>query len=65
MFAIGLSIIPANIVGTILQEREKMQKHLQMISGLNLTAYYLVNIFFDIIKTEITMIFIGLLIYAY
>lgn len=50
--AIGLSIIPANIVGAILRERERNLKHLQLISGLNLFAYHLVNIVFDIIKSE-------------
>lgn len=53
MVAIGLSIVPANIVGAILRERERNLKHLQLISGLNLVAYHVVNIWFDIVKTTV------------
>jgi hypothetical protein len=48
-----LSMIPANIVGAILRERERNLKHLQLISGLNIVAYHLINILFDIIKAEL------------
>lgn len=51
VIAVGLSLIPANIVGSILRERERNLKHLQLISGLNLVAYHLVNIYFDVVKT--------------
>jgi len=48
-----------------LQERERKLKHLQMISGLNLFAYYFVNLFFDILKTEFTMGLCCLMLYAF
>ena len=47
-----MSMIPANIVGAILRERERNLKHLQLISGLNIVAYHWVNILVDIIKAE-------------
>jgi hypothetical protein len=50
--AIGLSLIPANIIGGILHEKERNLKHLQVVSGLNLLAYHFVNLSFDIIKAE-------------
>ena len=52
MVAIGLSLVPANIIGGILHERERNLKHLQVVSGLNLLAYHSVNLAFDIIKAE-------------
>ena len=54
--AIGLSLIPANIMGKILHEREGNLKHLQVVSGLNLFAYHLVNMVFDILKTEVIVL---------
>ena len=54
--AIGLSLIPANIIGGILHEKERNLKHLQVVSGLNLLAYHFVNLSFDIIKAECTVL---------
>lgn len=56
MVAIGLSMIPANVIGAILRERVKNLKHLQLISGLNLMAYHFVNICFDILKAEVVVL---------
>lgn len=53
--AVGFSMIPANIVGAILREREKNLKHLQLISGLDVVAYHFVNIVVDIVKAEIVV----------
>ena len=53
--AIGLTMIPANVIGAILRERVKNLKHLQLISGLNLFAYHTINILFDIIKAEMVV----------
>ena len=51
VLAVGLSIIPASIIGGILYERETKLKHLQIISGMNLFSYWLVNLVFDMVKT--------------
>ena len=65
VLSVGLSILPAIVIGNILFEREKKLKHLQMISGLNLTAYWIINMVFDIIKTLVPIGSIIGLIYAF
>lgn len=60
--AIGFALIPASVVSFILHEREKNLKHMQVISGMNLIAYWLSNLIFDMIKALIPSgIVIGLL----
>ena len=54
--AIGFALIPASIVSVILVEREKNLKHMQLISGMNLSAYWISNYIFDILKSEIPMV---------
>lgn len=62
VLAIGFCILPAMVIGAIMFEREKNLKHMQMISGMNITAYWIVNIIFDIFKLELTMfVCVGLL----
>jgi len=56
VLAIGLSLVPANIIGSILNEKASNLKHLQVVSGLNLFAYHFVNLVFDIIKAEIVVL---------
>ena len=54
--AIGLSLIPANVMGSILHEKANNLKHLQVVSGLNMFAYHFVNLAFDIFKAEIVVL---------
>lgn len=63
--AIAFSLIPAVIISFILHEREKNMKHLQLISGMNLPAYWFSNMIFDIIKSMIPCTIIVGLIYAF
>lgn len=63
VFIVGIAfaLIPATIVSVILYEREKNLKQMQLITGMNLAAYWISNCIFDIIKAEIPMaITIGL-----
>lgn len=50
VFAIGMSFIPASLVTFIVKERELTSKHQQLVSGVSVTAYWLSNYYFDIIK---------------
>ena len=50
VIAIGFALIPQSIAGYILQERDKNLKHMQWISGLNMSAYWISNYVFDICK---------------
>ena len=65
IIGIGFSLIPASIISFILSEREKNLKHMQLISGMNLAAYWISNYIFDILKTEIPMVIAIGLMYAY
>jgi len=44
------------MVGFILKEREESLKHMQLVSGMNLPAYWLSNMIADIIKVYIPII---------
>ena len=58
-------MLPGLIVGAIMHEREKSLKHMQVISGMSLSAYWLVNIFFDIFKMMLPMILICFLLFVF
>jgi ATP-binding cassette subfamily A (ABC1) protein 3 len=65
VIAIGFSLIPASIISFIINEKEKNLRHMQLISGMKLSSFWISNYIFDIIKAEIPMgIVIGLM-YAY
>ena len=50
---IALALIPSVLVSTIIKERELQLKHMQMISGVSLTSYWISNFIFDIALTFI------------
>lgn len=54
--AIAYSIIMTNIMSTVVVERNSNLKHVQLISGMRLSAYWVSNFVFDFIKIEITVI---------
>jgi ATP-binding cassette subfamily A (ABC1) protein 3 len=61
VIAVGFALIPASIISFIISERENNLKHMQLISGMSLSSYWISNYIFDILKAEITMgIAIGL-----
>ena len=58
-------MIPASIISFIVGEREKNLKHMQLISGMNLDAYWISTYIFDILKTQIPMVIAIGLMYAF
>jgi hypothetical protein len=67
VFVIGIAfaLIPAAIISNILYEREKNLKQMQIISGMSLSAYWISNLVFDILKAEIPMAIIIGFLYAF
>ena len=62
MVSIGFALIPASMISHIVSERSRNLKHMQLLSGMSLTAYWVSNLFFDILKALIPCsIVIGLL----
>lgn len=59
--AIALALIPCVIVSFIIKEREQQLKHMQVISGVSLPAYWMSNLISDIVKTYIPIFVIMLL----
>lgn len=58
-------MIPASIISFLVNEREKNLKHMQLISGMNLSAYWISNIIFDVIKSIIPSAIVIGLMYAF
>lgn len=65
VISVGLSLLPGLIVSNVMYEREKNLKHMQIISGMNLCSYWIVNLIFDIIKMEVPMILCCVLLYQF
>ena len=55
---IGFSLLPASAIGNIVQEREKGLKHMQVLSGLSLFAYWAANLVFDVVKCMIPCVMV-------
>ena len=49
------------MISFILKEREENLKHMQMVSGMSLTAYWVSNLLADVIKVYIPLVCIALL----
>jgi hypothetical protein len=58
MIGIAISLIPVVMIAFILREREDEQKHIQLISGMNLPAYWISNMIADICKIYVPILFI-------
>lgn len=61
LVAIAIALIPCTMVSYILTERERQLKHMQVVSGMSLTGYWIANILSDIVKCYVPMIFILIL----
>jgi ATP-binding cassette, subfamily A (ABC1), member 3 len=48
--SVAFALIPANFITVIIKERETNTKHLQIISGISLTSYWLSNFVFELVK---------------
>ncbi len=53
------------MISFLILEKEKNLKHMQLICGMNLGAYWISNLLFDIAKAMVTMLITIALIYAY
>ena len=63
--SIGFALIPSVVISFILNERQYNLKHMQLISGMSLPAYWISNLIFDICKGLIPSIIVIGLIYAF
>ncbi len=61
MVALGLALIPCAMVSFILKEREEGVKHMQIISGMKLPAYWFSNFVSDLVKVYIPICIIQIL----
>lgn len=61
--SLALALIPCVIISFVIKEREQQLKHMQLISGVSLPAYWLSTMVSDIIKTYIP-IFVILILQA-
>ena len=48
--SIALALIPSNFITIIIREKENKSKHLQLLSGLSITSYWINNYIFELIK---------------
>ena len=55
MTAVSFSMLVTSIVGHVVTERVEGFKHMQMITGLNLAAYWSANFFIDFLKLELVV----------
>jgi ATP-binding cassette, subfamily A (ABC1), member 3 len=63
--SIAFALIPSVVVSFILNEREKNLKHMQIISGMSLPAYWVSNLIFDIFRGMVPSAIVIGLIYAF
>ena len=52
--AIAFALIPANFISIIVKERNNNSKHLMRLSGLNIFAYWIINLIFELSKYYFT-----------
>jgi|688.fasta_scaffold921224_1 hypothetical protein len=58
MVAVALALIPTVMMSFILKERQGQLKHMQIVSGLNLPAYWISNFMADVVKSYIPLVLI-------
>jgi len=58
LVSIALALIPCVIISFIIKEREQQLKHMQVISGVSLPAYWISNTISDIVKTYVPIFII-------
>ena len=63
--AIAFSLIPANFVTIIVKEKINNSKHLMRVSGINITAYWMVNYIYELVKYYFTCGICILLLWAF
>ena len=65
LFAIAFAMIPAGVASQIVNERETNVKHQQVISGANLSSYWLSNYFVDWIRSMISILVAIIFVYVF
>ena len=65
VLGIAFALIPASIIGFILNERSEALAHQQVISGMNKVAYWASNFVFDVAKTIIPVLVAIAFMYIY
>ena len=60
IFALAYSFIPGGVILFIVKERENNSKHQQIVSGVSVYAYWLSNLFIDVLKYLIPGIYCAL-----
>lgn len=65
VIAIGFALLPASIIAQVLNEVNKNLKQIQLVSGMRLSAYWLNNYCFDILKTFVPVLITIGLTYAF
>ena len=65
LFAIAFAMIPAGVASQIVNERETNVKHQQIISGANLSSYWLSNYFVDWIRSMISILVAIIFVYVF
>ena len=63
--AISFSLIPANFITIIVKEKINNSKHLMRVSGISITAYWIVNYIFELTKYYFTCGICLLLLWAF
>lgn len=65
MSSIAFSMIITAVVSYLVVERVNGLKHLQLISGLQLKAYWIGNFIFDALKIEVTIVCVIAMFFGY
>jgi ATP-binding cassette subfamily A (ABC1) protein 3 len=52
--SIAFALIPANFITILIKEREQNTKHLQIVSGISYTSYWVSNFIFELLKYYFT-----------
>ena len=61
----ALAMIPTMIISFIIKERETQVKHMQLVSGVSITAYWVSNVISDMVKTYLPILLMIALSFAF
>lgn len=65
IFALGFAFIPAGIITMIVKDKETSVKHQHVISGVSLSAYWISNLVWDIVKHLVPAIVCAAMVAAF
>jgi len=65
MVGVALAMIPCAMISFLLKEKMDSLKHMQMVSGMSLPAYWISNMMADIVKVYIPLILIVMLSFIF